>query len=123
VTICGTLPLVEGTLAAAYGKWQNNVGEYPLTDRLKTHGALTSEEEAELLMNASAIHMLEAALPDVWRRRTRHRPGAVVVELRRHLALHGTASGWDTRENAVRSVLLLAAAARVAAPLLAPRQS
>ena len=45
----------------------------------------------------------------------------IVVELRRHLALHGTASGWNTRDNAVRAVLLLAAAARVAEPLLAPR--
>jgi hypothetical protein len=122
VTICATLPLVEGTLATAYGKWQKHVGDYPLTDRLATVDALSSDEEAELLLNASAIHMLDAALPEVWRSGP-HRVGAVAVELRRHLALHGTASGWDTRENAIRSVLLLAAVARVAAPLLAPRHN
>jgi hypothetical protein len=122
VTICGALPLVEGTLATAYGKWQKRVGDYPLTDRLGTVDALTSEEESEIVLNVSAIHMLDAALPEVWRSRP-HRVGAVEVELRRHFALHGTASGWDTRENAVRAVLLLAAVARVAAPLLAPRQS
>jgi hypothetical protein len=120
VTICGALPLVEGVLATAYGKWQKRVDDYPLTDRLDTHGDLTPDEEAELVLNVSAIHMLDSALPEVWRSGA-HRVGAIVVELRRHLALHGTASGWDTRENAVRSVLLLAAAARVSEPLLAPR--
>jgi hypothetical protein len=56
VTICGTLPLVEGSLATAYGRWQKHVVDYRTSERLDTHGDLTSEEEAELLMNISAVH-------------------------------------------------------------------
>lgn len=48
------------------------------------------------------------------------RVGAIESDLNRHRALHGTASGWDTAENATYAVLLLAAAARIAGPLLQP---
>jgi hypothetical protein len=120
VTICGALPMVEGLLADAYGKWQRRLSDYPLWDRLDTAGALTPEEEAEILLNSSALGMVEASIPEVWKS-GRIDPGSVTAELNRHLILHGTGRGWDTRENAIRTVLLLAAVARVAGPLLGPR--
>ncbi len=96
------------------------MADYPLRERLHESGKLDPDAEAELLLNVSAIHMLDAALPELWKSGA-HEVGSVVVALNRHFALHGTAQGWDTRENAVRAVLLLAASARVAGPLLTPR--
>lgn len=120
VTVCGALPLVEGVLAAAHGKGKSRLSDYPLFDRLDAVGTLTPDEEAELLLNGSSLQMLERSIPEVWRN-GRMQPGAVTAEFNRHFILHGTARGWDTRENAVRAVLLVAAAARVAGPLLGPR--
>lgn len=123
VAICGTLPLVEGLLAAAHGKWKKRLEDYPLSDRLMGEdGGLTDAETAELLLNATAVQMVMDAVRETWKAR-RMQPGAIVVALNRHLALHGTSRGWDTRDNATRSLLLLAAAARVADPLLAPRKA
>jgi hypothetical protein len=120
VAICGALPLVEGVFAEAYGKWQRRMGDYPMTDRLDMPNALTPDEEAEMLVNSSAVNMVQAFIPEVWRS-GRMQPGSITAELNRHFILHGTARGWDTRDNAVRAVLLVAAAARVAGPLLSPR--
>jgi hypothetical protein len=120
LTICGTLPLVEGLLADAYGKWAKRITDYPIEARLDEVGALTTEEEAELLINESAVTMVTTGMPEVWKS-LRMTAGAHADELNRHWALHGSARGWNTVENATRAVLLLAAAARIAEPLLAPR--
>ncbi|RYG27308.1 hypothetical protein EON81_30360, partial [bacterium] len=102
VAICGTLPLVEGVLALAYGKWQDP-SKYPIDDRLFKAHALTSEEEAELVLSHSAIHMVRESIPEVWKSK-RMTPGAIAPALNRNIALHGTANGWDTVDNAIRSL-------------------
>ena len=58
-------------------------------------------------------------IPNVWKN-GRQQVGAIVDELNRHYALHGTGVGWDDSRNATRAVLLLAALARVAGPLFRP---
>jgi hypothetical protein len=120
VTICGALPLVEGLIASAYGKWQKRISDYPIEVRLDQSGALSVEEEAELLVNRSALDMVMEGIPDIWRSHPM-RVGAAATDLNRHWVLHGTARGWHTRTNAVRAVLAVAAAARVAEPLLTPQ--
>jgi hypothetical protein len=120
VTICGALPLVEGLLAQAHGKWKKRLTDYPIEARLDQPGGLTTEEEAELLINKSAVEMVIEGIPEVWKSE-RMRAGAQTTELNRNWALHGTARGWHTPENATQSVLLVAAAARVAQPLLSPK--
>jgi hypothetical protein len=120
VTICGALPLVEGLLADAYGKWQKHLDDYPIKDRLERSGALPSEVESELLINSSAVDMVTVGIPEIWESR-RMSVGESDTDLNRHLALHGTGRGWNTKANAIRSILLIAAAARVAEPLLGPQ--
>jgi hypothetical protein len=120
VTICGALPLVEGLLAEAYGKWKKHPSSYPLTARLSKADAFTPEEESLLLLNQSAFKMLRTGIPKVWKSHPA-KPGKTTTALNRNVALHGTGRGWDTRENAIKAVLLMAAAARIAEPLLAPR--
>ena len=74
---------------------------------------------ADLLLNKSALDMAMNAADGIWRHR-RHGAGTSTTELNRNIALRGTGYGWHTQQNAVRSVLLLAAMARVAGPLLGP---
>ena len=123
VTICGALPLVEGVMASAHGKWQKHLDAYPLSERLDQSGALTSEQEAELILHASAIEMVFGAIGTTWKSGSHRGVGAVLADLNRHRALHGTARGWDTVENATYALLLLGAAARIAGPLLLPNAS
>jgi hypothetical protein len=118
VTICGALPLVEHTLAQAAGKW-DQPRKYPLEDRLDQAGALTQDEENDVFMYAAAVEMLTWAVPKWWE--SRKPPNGLTDELNRQWVLHGTGAGWDSRENAIRAVMLVAAAARVAKPLLSPR--
>jgi hypothetical protein len=120
VAICGALPLIEGVLAYALGKW-NEPHKLDLGKRwYEEPETLTDAEDAELVMNAAAVEMVMAMVPSIWKP-GRHDVGSVSEELRRHLALHGTAVGWETPENAIRVLLLLAAVSQVAGPLLSPR--
>jgi hypothetical protein len=118
VATCGALPLVEFVLSAAAGKWREP-RDYELRKRL--HEPLSADDEGELLIHYAAVEMLSRAIPEVWKDTRHPAPGAITTELNRHLVLHGTGVGWDNPDNAVRAVLLLAAAARVAEPLLGPR--
>ena len=80
---------------------------------------LTADEETDLILYSSATEMLNRGLSET--SEDRHmRPGTVTAELNRNVILHGTGRGYDTRGHAVRAVLLVAAAARVAGPLLRP---
>ncbi len=72
-----------------------------------------------MLIEATALEMLLSEIPEIWKD-GRHNVGAINEKLNRHLALHGTARGWDDPANATRAVLLLAAAARIAEPLFRP---
>jgi hypothetical protein len=120
VAICGALPLAEGTLALAHGRWQSRVADYPLEARLKAD-AIARADQVDLLLNASAVTMVCGAKSGIWYSGGRggHRDlGGILTELNRHRVLHGTARGWETKENAVYALLFLAAAARVAGPLL-----
>jgi hypothetical protein len=119
VTVCGALPLVEYVLSSADGKW-TQPGRYQLDARLDEPGAMDPESEALLLVEAAAVEMVRQEIPRIWKSGPHH-VGRTSGELNRHLALHGTGVGWDDAGNAVRSILLLAATARVAGPMLAPR--
>jgi hypothetical protein len=122
VAICGVLPLIEGVLMSARGKWiRMDKVNRELEDAACESGKLTPDELSDLLGAAGAVSMVLHDVPAVWKDST-HTVGAVREELRRHFVAHGTATGWATRLNAVRAMLLLAASARVAGPLLAPRQ-
>jgi hypothetical protein len=123
VTICGALPLIEGVLASAHGNWQKHLGAYPLSERLDESGALSADAEAELILHASAIDIVFGAIRTTWKSGDHRKVGAVRADLNRHRALHGTARGWDSVENATYSLLLLAAAARIAGLLLQPNPS
>ncbi len=116
VAICGTLPLIEGVLTRANGSWRR-VDAYQLEERLNRMEGRDQADYAGLLVDAAAVAMVCSAIPEVWKS-GRHTVDAITSQLKRHPALHGTASGWETPENAVRALLLLAAAARVAGPLL-----
>ena len=114
VAICGALPLVEGVLASAHGEWQK-LHAYidAINDRIDGSALLTPEEEVGLLLNMSALEMVLGVRETIWK------SGQTGVDvsstiLNRHRALHGTGKDWDTPVNATRSMLLLAAVARVA---------
>jgi hypothetical protein len=119
LTICGTLPLVEFVLSNAKGKW-DQPNELPISRRLLEESGLSEQDEAHLLLYGAAVEMLRRQINEVWKPAP-HQVGKEVVDLNRHLALHGTALDWSTPENATRVVLLLAAACQVAEPLLGPR--
>lgn len=117
LSICGALPLVESCLAEAAGRWQNPK-DYDLESRLFSEQPASVDDEAEMLLNVSAIDMLRHGIPEIWEGGAAI--GADVPELRRNVVAHGLGKGWNTNENATRAVLLVAAAARVAGPLLRP---
>lgn len=118
VTICGALPLVEWVLTKAAGSW-TQPSRYKLDARLD---AADPKEQTALLIKPSAVEMVLSEIPEVWKDRKHPSPdGELTGELSRHLVLHGTGRGWDNKTNAIRSVLLLAAAAAVADVLLSPR--
>jgi hypothetical protein len=119
VTVCGALPLVEFVLSSAAGKWSDPRKHLErLEARLDEE--LSPEVEADLLIEGTAIEMVLNEIPEIWKN-GRQNIGAINEKLNRHLALHGTARGWDDPANATRSVLLLAAVARIASPLLGQR--
>lgn len=118
VTTCGALPLVEYVLAQAAGKWKHP-HKYPLDERLEDESELTEGERTDLFLYVAAAEMLTWAVPEWWQ--SRNPPAGLTDELNRQWVLHGLAMGWDSRDNAIRAVMLVAAAARVAKPLLSPR--
>lgn len=115
VTICGALPLVEYVLKEAGGDWQQPL-KLRLDERFDKHETLAKDMETDLFVYAAAAEMLTWAIPEWWR--PRKPPTGLTDELNRQWVLHGTGSGWNTRENAIRTVMLVAAAARVAKPIL-----
>lgn len=129
-TICGALPLIEGVLMEAHGvrnkqivkitpKKKGNT-QHPLWKRIYEDDDFTEEERADLiLLGYPAFTMIRVAIRDVWKDRPVE-PGSKVPELNRNVALHGSGYGWATQEHARYAVLLLAAAVRVAEPLLRP---
>jgi hypothetical protein len=117
VTICGALPLVEYVLSSAAGKWKDPRRHLEeLQDRLDQPA---SDVQLDVLLEATAVEMVLDEVPEIWKD-GRQNIGAINDRLNRHLALHGTARGWDDVANATRALLLLAAVARIAGPLLRP---
>jgi hypothetical protein len=114
VAVCGALPLVEFVLSRPSGRWKDPVKHLArLQKRMHEPGA---DDDLDLFIDATAVEMLLVEIPEIWKGRG-HVVGAINNKLNRNLALHGSARGWDDQANAVRSVLLLAAAARVASAL------
>lgn len=112
IAVCGALPLVEYLLSVHAGRWgdpQKRLNE--LRDRLDDL-PVTTDAQASLLVEMTAVEMLLSEVPAVWERGPQ-RIGAITDKLNRHTALHGSARGWDERTNATRAVLLLAATAKV----------
>jgi hypothetical protein len=121
VTVCGALPLVEAVLNEAAGdQFPRHPTKRKFKQRLHDETEFTPEEQARLIANAAAIDMLETEIPKLWTNKP-VRLGDRLVDLNRNVALHGAAVGWATEANAVRALLLLAAAVQVAEPLLGPR--
>ncbi len=117
VTVCGALPLIEYVLSNAAGKWNDPLKHLEvLKSRLHDDDI---EDVDNILLEYAAVQMVLEEIPAVWKS-GRHQVGAIVDDLNRHLALHGTGVGWDDPTNATRAVLLLAAAARVADVLFKP---
>lgn len=117
VTICGALPLVEYVLSRAAGKW--NDPRKHLKELEARLDQPASDVQLDVLLEATAVEMVLDEVPEIWKD-GRQNIGAINDRLNRHLALHGTARGWDDVANATRAILLLAAVARVAGPLLRP---
>lgn len=117
VTACGALPLVEFVLAKAAGRWKHP-NQYALRAKLEAPGALSAAERTALMLEGAAVDMLAKEVPRMWQNDPQ-RLGPISY-LNRHRALHGTGLGWHDRANATRAVLLLAASALVAGPLLSP---
>ena len=117
VTVCGALPLVEYVISNAAGKWNDP------RKHLKVLKRRLHEDDIEgydsILLEYAAVEMVLEEVPNVWKD-GRQQVGAIVDDLNRQYALHGTGVGWDDATNATRAVLLLAAAARVADPLFKP---
>ena len=111
VAVCGALPLIEYVISNAAGKW-NHPQKHLAELRRRLH-----EEEFDgnstIILEHAAVEMVLGEIPNVWKD-GRQQVGAIVGELNRQYALHGTGVGWDDSTNATRAVLLLAAAARVA---------
>ncbi len=118
VAVCGALPLVEYVLSKASGKWKDP-RKHLDTLQARLHETPADEVDLSLFIEASALEMVLSEVPEIWQD-GRQNVGAIDEKLNRHRALHGTALGWDDSTNATRAVLLLAAAARVAGPLLPP---
>jgi len=119
LAICGALPLVEWCLGKAAGKWQHP-HKHDLGARLFDVPPASHADEAEMLLNWSAVDMLRRGVPEIWTGGSSF--GVDTPLLRRNVVAHGLARGWDTPDNAIRAVLLVAAAARVAGPLLRPTE-
>lgn len=120
VAVCGALPLIEYVISNAAGNWnhpQKHIAE--LKRRLHEDDF---DGNDTIVLEYAAVQMILKEIPDVWKD-GRQQVGAIVGELNRQYALHGTGLGWDDSTNATRAVLLLAAAARVADPLFKPRAS
>jgi hypothetical protein len=117
LAICGALPLVEWCLGKAAGKWQQPL-KYDLHARMFEASPASPDDEVEMMLNWSAVDMLCHGVPEIWTGGASF--GVETPLLRRNVVAHGLAQGWDTRDNAIRAVLLVAAAARVAGPLLGP---
>ncbi len=119
VGVCGALPLIEYVISNAAGKWN-----HPPKHLAKLKRRLREDDfdgnDTILLLEYAAVQMILEEIPNVWEDK-RQQVGAIVGELNRQYALHGTGLGWDDSTNATRVVLLLAAAARVADPLLKSR--
>jgi hypothetical protein len=111
VAVCGALPLVEYVMSRTTDKWKDP-REHLKTLERRLHEEDADEEFAELILEISAVEMLLKEIPAIWKS-GRHRLGAIVDDLNRHQALHGSGVGWGDSTNATRAVLLLAAAARV----------
>jgi hypothetical protein len=122
VTVCGALPLVEHVLGEAAGKWSDPRKHLDAINT-RLEGPISSDEEADLLIEMTAMEMVLNEIPEIWKN-GRLEIGGIDERLNRHRALHGTARGWNDAANATRALLLLAATARVAGPLLGrpPRQ-
>ncbi len=118
VAICGTLPLIEYVISAAAGKW-NHPHKHLAELKRRLHQDDFDANDT-ILLEYAAVQMVLEEIPNVWDAGP-HQIGAVVDELNRQYALHGTGVGWDDSTNATRAVLLLAAAGRVADPLFKPR--
>lgn len=118
VTICGALPLVEFVLSSAAGSWNDPRKHLEEINR-RLSETLASEIEAELIIESSALEMVRSEIPEIWRD-GRQNIGAIEEKLNRHRVLHGATSGWAVAANATRSLLLLAAAAKVSKSLLGP---
>lgn len=116
VTVCGALPLVEFVLSSVAGKW-NDPRNHLERLEARLDEELSPAVETDLLVEGTALEMVLSEIPEIWKN-GRQNIGAITEKLNRHLALHGTARGWDDPTNATRSVLLLAAVARIASPLL-----
>jgi len=120
VAVCGALPLVEHVLGEAAGKWSDpRTHLNAINARLPLDGPISCDEEADLLIETTAMEMVLNEIPEIWKS-GRLDVGGRDERLNRHRALHGTARGWNDAANATRAVLLLAATARVAGPLLRP---
>lgn len=117
IAVCGALPLIEYVISNAAGKW-NHPQKHLAELRRRLHEDVI-DGNATILLEYAAVQMILEEIPSVWKD-GRQQVGAIVGELNRQYALHGTALGWDDSTNATRAVLLLAAAARVADPLFKP---
>jgi hypothetical protein len=117
VAICGALPLIEGVIGTAAGKW-NHPHKHVAELKRRLH-ANDIDGDDEILLEYAAVQMVLKEIPNVWKDE-RQQVGALVDELNRQYALHGTGVGWDDATNATRAVLLLAASARVAGALFKP---
>ncbi len=118
VAVCGALPLIEYVISNAAGKW-NHPHKHLAELKRRLHEDDIDGNDT-IVLEYAAVQMILEEIPNVWKD-GRQQVGAIVGELNRQYALHGTGLGWDDSTNATRAVLLLGAAARVADPLFRPR--
>lgn|SRR5215217_1305650 len=117
VAVCGALPLIEYVISRAAGKWNHPQNHLEALKRRLYEDEIEGDDT--ILLEYGAVEMILEEIPNVWKG-GRLQVGAIVGELNRQYALHGTGVAWDDSTNATRAVLLLAAAARVADPLFKP---
>jgi len=104
-------------ISRAAGKWNHPQNHLEALKRRLYEDEIEGDDT--ILLEYGAVEMILEEIPNVWKG-GRLQVGAIVGELNRQYALHGTGVAWDDSTNATRAVLLLAAAARVADPLFKP---
>lgn len=111
LTVCGAIPLIEYILHQNAGGWKSGMDDY-LSFLPRTMNDFEQIEDYTII-DYKSFDIAERLLSKLWKRGS-HKVH-INEDLRRHRILHGTAYGWNTKENGIRILLLVVATSTIGA--------